>query len=293
MRVTSVRIYPVKSMGGLSVDHAFVEPWGLAGDRRWGVIDEVGEPVTAREAHALLGLQPQWIDDGAIRIVDRAGASIVVKTPLDAERIPVGHSRQGFALPAADEAHRWLSDRLGLQIRLVWQDDPTVRSVAEDRGGLPGEHLSLADAGPLLLASEASMAQLNAWIAEEAGLADPPGIDPTDISDPAPRARGFEPLSIIRFRPNVIIDGEVSFAEDNWSFVRIGEVPFRKTMVCDRCVMTTLDPVTLAGGKEPIRTLARHRRWDGKTWFGLRMVPLEAGALRVGDPVSPSATAAG
>jgi hypothetical protein len=51
--------------------------------------------------------------------------------------------------------------------------------------------------------------------------------------------------------------------------------------------MTTVDPVTLAGGKEPIRTLARYRRWDRKTWFGTRLVPLGTGTIRVGDPVEP------
>jgi uncharacterized protein len=102
-----LRIYPVKSMGGVAVDAAEVEPWGLAGDRRWGVIDE-----------------------------------------------SVSHSRQGHARAATDEVNRWLSDRLATAVRLVWRDDPTVRSIAAKDGGVPGEHLSLADAGPLLPASQ-------------------------------------------------------------------------------------------------------------------------------------------
>ena len=92
-----------------------------------------------------------------------------------------------------------------------------------------------------------------------------------------------------RFRPNVVVAGGEPFAEDAWSSVRIGDVPFRATMVCDRCVMTTIDRDDLRTGKEPIRTLARHRRWDGATWFGIRLtpvLPLAAGAtIRVGDPV--------
>jgi uncharacterized protein YcbX len=58
-------------------------------------------------------------------------------------------------------------------------------------------------------------------------------------------------------------------------------------MVCDRCVMTTIDPITLASGKEPIRTLARHRRWDGKTWFGTRLVPLGTATICVGCDCEP------
>ena len=60
-------------------------------------------------------------------------------------------------------------------------------------------------------------------------------------------------------------------------------------MVCDRCVMTTIDRDSLKTSKEPIRTLARHRKWDGATWFGIRLtpvLPLAAGAsISVGDEV--------
>ena len=98
---------------------------------------------------------------------------------------------------------------------------------------------------------------------------------------------------MLRFRPNVIIDGDpdAPFAEDGWPFVQLGDVRFRVSGTCDRCVMTTIDPVTLARGKEPIRTLAKHRKWDGKTWFGIWLVPdLEgspADVIAVGDEVRP------
>ena len=49
--------------------------------------------------------------------------------------------------------------------------------------------------------------------------------------------------------------------------------------------MTTIDPFTLTKGKEPIRTLARHRGWDGKVWFGVNLIPDGAGTLHVGDSV--------
>ena len=39
-------------------------------------------------------------------------------------------------------------------------------------------------------------------------------------------------------------------------------------------------------GKEPIRTLARHRRHDGAVWFGIRLVPMSTGTIRLGDRVT-------
>jgi uncharacterized protein YcbX len=93
-----------------------------------------------------------------------------------------------------------------------------------------------------------------------------------------------------RFRPSVVVAGAPAWAEDDWKRVRIGPVTFRVAKGCDRCVLTTVDPDTAAKGHEPLFTLARHRRWDGKIWFGINLIPDLPGpgpgaALRPGDPV--------
>ncbi|GAA2036174.1 MOSC domain-containing protein [Agromyces tropicus] len=267
MQVTRLRVYPVKSFAGRDVGSAIVRPWGLEGDRRWGVVDADGSPVTARERNALLSLTAEPLADGGLLLAAPGDAeSLRVDPPVGAPPVPVGHSRQREALPAGDEADDWLSARMRAPLRLVWQPDPLARPVNPEHGGRPGEGLTLADAGPLLLASEASLAQLDAWT-------------PDDVP----------PLDILRFRPNVVVDGDEPFGEDRWTHVRLGGVRFRMTEVCDRCVMTQVDPTTLARGKEPIRTLARHRKWDGATWFGVRLVPELDGAgphrIAVGDAV--------
>lgn len=289
MQVTQLRIYPVKSLGGVDVDSASVEPWGLEGDRRWGLVDETGERVTARQVHALLGLRAEPVDEETIRI--HAGdESILVDTPLGLPPVPVSHPRQGFAPPADEDVSAWISERVGRPLRLVWQEEPRARRMSGAHGGEEGDTLSLADAGPLLLTSQSSLARLEEWVRAESGEPDPEGLDPDDISGADGRAtpgEGTQGVSMLRFRPNVVIDGDVPFAEDDWPTLRIGDVDFRTAETCDRCVMVTIDPETLATGKEPMRTLARHRRWDGKTWFGTRVVPLGEGELRVGDEVTP------
>ena len=125
----------------------------------------------------------------------------------------------------------------------------------------------------MLAACLASLERLNGWIAE-GPLA----------------AQG--PIKMRRFRPNVVIEGGDPFDEDRWRRLRIGAVEFRSPKGSDRCVMTTTDPDTAARGKEPIATLARHRRWDGATWFGMNLVPDTPGAvIRVGDEVEVLETA--
>jgi len=274
VRVTSLTAYPVKSLAGVSLDAAVVEPQGLRGDRRWAVVDPEGAKVTAREQNALLGLRAEPLDDGGVRLVGSGAPPLEVAPPRGAEPVTVRFSGQDHALPAGDEADAWLTARVGRPLRLVWQDDGTHRPIRPDMGGREGDRNSLSDAAPLHVTSEASLRRLDDWMLETALER---GEEPRD------------PLGHDRFRPNVVVSGSEPFAEDGWSAVRIGDVPFRATMVCDRCVMTTIDRDDLRTGKEPIRTLARHRKWDGATWFGIRLtpvLPLAAGAtVRVGDEV--------
>ena len=274
MRVTALTLYPVKSLEGVALEASSLDARGLRGDRRWGLVNASGTKVTAREVKALLGLTAEPAEEtrleGAIRLSDRTGGSIVVAVPREATPIAVDHSGQGTARPAGPEVHAWISERVGTGLQLVWQDDASLRPVRRDRGGQDGDTNSLSDAAPILLTTGSSLRRLNGWLAEA----------------------GAEPIDHGRFRPNVVVDGEEPFAEDGWDKVRIGDVAFHQTMVCDRCVMTTIDRQTLRTTKEPIRTLSRHRKWDGATWFGIRLapdLPLAADArLRVGDEVRAS-----
>ena len=273
LQVTGVRVYPVKSMEGNYVDSARMEPWGLAGDRRWALVNGDGSNLTARRVNGLLGLRAELLGDTGIRIVDRSGSSIDVDKPRGGATIHVGFDGLDRATPAASAADGWLSERAGAEVRLVWQEDATARPIAPEDGGMPGDVVSLADAAPLLLVTRSSMQQLNEWVAEN------------------PENAGMTaPLDIVRFRPNVIIDGDVPFREDAWARMTIGGTEFRRTEMCDRCSIPTIDPLTLERGKEPTRTLAKHRMWDQKTWFGIRIAPVNFDATKtnvisVGDAV--------
>jgi hypothetical protein len=269
--LASIRLYPVKSLTGVDVHEAEVEPWGLRHDRRWLLLEPDGAVLTAREDHGLLGITATPMSDGAIVLADRAAAELRVDPPLDGEPLPTLLSRLASVRSAGREADEWLSHRLGRTVRLGWLDDPRRRTVSAAHGGDPGDHLNLADAGPLLLTTEPSLRQLNAWAAQVAG----------DRGEPP------APLVMTRFRPSVVVDGDSEpFAEDGWGQVQIGSIRFRFAEQCDRCVLTTIDPHTLVGGKEPLRTLSLHRRRDDKTWFGIRLVPLTTGTIRVGDRVA-------
>lgn len=267
-RLGSVHRYPVKSARGERLDEASVEPWGLAGDRRWMVVDPDGLALTAREVHPLLLLHPE-ITAAGLRVRAAGAAPLDVAVPDPGRQVPVRLWRSELTAAHAVQADAWLDEVLGRPARLVHLDDPTRRPVSAEYAA-PDDRVSFADGYPLLVTTTASLAALNDVVLE--------------------RSEGaHEPLPMTRFRPNVVVDGVPAWAEDDWRRVRIGGVDFRAVKGCARCVITTLDPGSAEGGKEPIASLARIRRWDGATWFGTNLVPdLPDGrpvTIREGDAV--------
>jgi len=276
--VVGLNVHPVKSCAIRPIERAVVERAGFAGDRRWMVVDADGKLVSAREEHRLFSIVPDTAETSStvgpgLRLRAPGHADLLLPdSPGEGEEIAVRLHRHdltgAFVSPEADA---WISSvvqRHGL--RLVRCVDPKRRALNPDFSA-PGDHTAYADGYPVTLASRASLAQLNEWIAQGAV------------------ERGEEPptaLPIERFRPNVVIDGTLeAFAEDTWTRVRLGNVPFRVAKPVDRCVMTTIDLADLESGKEPIRTLARHRRWDGATWFAIHLIPDGTGQVHVGDEV--------
>ncbi len=269
MELGSIYFYPVKSTSGHEVGEAEVQPWGLAGDRRYLVVDERGRPMSAREHPIMLACVAE--PDGDTITLTGPHAAALRVTPTSRRFTADVWGTPVEVTDCGDDAAAWMSALIGRTGRLAWLDDPTRRPV-NPAYGLPQDRVSLADGYPLLLTSTASLAQLDTWVARTAD----------ELGEPPPA-----PLSMRRFRPSVVVDGaDAPFAEDAWQRLRIGEVDFRVAKLCDRCVLTTVDPETTAKGKEPIRTLARHRRWDGKTWFGVNLIPDGTGRIAKGDLVT-------
>jgi uncharacterized protein YcbX len=238
------------------------------------LVDDSGEAVTVREKPRMLlvhpSIDPSIGPDGGLRVSATELpdlADLEVPVPVDAARTPVTLFR-GTAFEASlahDEAHEWFSKVLGEPVRLVYADEPTRRSAG--RSAPPGTPMAFADGYPLLLATEESLAELNAQIAA------------------GPRAAEGD-LAMVRFRPNLVVAGGGAYAEDGWARFRVGEATFLGVKGCARCAIPTTDELTAVRYKEPTATLARHRRWDGAVWFGMNLVPEAPGAtLRVGDEV--------
>ncbi|MFJ7998276.1 MOSC domain-containing protein [Streptomyces sp. NPDC096310] len=271
--VHALGVHPVKSMAGGTPGSAVVEPWGLAADRRWALVDRTGKVVTQRQRPGLALVRAEPLPGGGIRlrrpgagpvdieVPEPGGADLVVADIFGTkvESVPAG--------PAAREVDRRLSAYLGEEVRLVHLDDPATRRPIDPLFARPGETVSFADGFPLLVTTTASLDALNALIAH--------GDHPDE-----------GPLPMDRFRPNLVVAGTDAWAEDGWRRLAVGEVTFRVAKPCGRCVITTTDQRTAERGREPLRTLGRHRRIEGKLVFGQNLIPESTGTVRVGDPVT-------
>ncbi|MFF4908299.1 MOSC domain-containing protein [Streptomyces sp. NPDC001260] len=268
-RLRSIHVHPVKAFRGLAPREAVVEPWGLAGDRRWALIDDGGKVVTQRQQPRLALAVAELLPGGGLRLSAPGMDPLTVPVPRPQGTVTVeifGDKVEGV-LAEQPAAHAWCSEYLGAASRLVHMDDPAVRRPVEPEFALPGETVTFADGYPLLLTTDASLDALNSLIAQGPHQAE-------------------GPLPMNRFRPNLVVSGTAAWAEDEWSRVAVGEVTFRVAKMCGRCLVTTTDQFTAARGKEPLHTLGRHRRIDGKLVFGQNLVPLERGTIRIGDPVT-------
>ncbi|WP_299052086.1 MOSC N-terminal beta barrel domain-containing protein [uncultured Nocardioides sp.] len=274
--VSSLHRYPVKSAGGQDLGEARVEPWGLAGDHRWMVATATGLMVSARECPTLLGVGVDLASDGSVtlRAPGRGPFTVAVPDPAPAEdQRPVdlwGTATSGTDAGAAASA--WLGDLLDAapgELLLLHLDDPARRPVDPRYAGTD-DRVNFADGFPLHLTTDRSLTALNHLI------------------DDGPRA-DEGPLPMSRFRPNLVVAGAEAWEEDTWRRIRVGTgddaVEFRMPKGCARCVMTATDPASGELGREPLATLVRHRRWDGKSWFGMNLIPDGTGTVRLGDPV--------
>jgi uncharacterized protein len=91
-------------------------------------------------------------------------------------------------------------------------------------------------------------------------------------------------LTALRFRPNLLVDAPgPDFPEDTWvgRILRIGGLRMRVDQRDQRCVMVTIDPVTLCRNQAVLRAIARER--DAR--FGVYGTTVEPGRVTVGDPV--------
>lgn len=255
-------IYPIKSLGGIRLDSWVVEEKGFRYDRRWMLVDENGQFISQRKHPSLVFLKVE-LGENSLQVFDSKNSQNQIEIPLEevgSDKLSVTvWDDEMTARSISSEADIWFSDYLGFPVRLVKMPESTKRKV-DPRYAVNSESVSFADGMPYLLISQASLDDLNSKL--------------------------DEPISMNRFRPNLVFSGMTPYQEDQFVKMTVGEVEFQGIKLCARCVMTTINQESGEKGKEPLKTLATYRQQGHKILFGQNVVALNLGEVRVGDKVT-------
>lgn len=274
LHISNLYRYPVKSMGAVVLPQAKIDRFGIEKDRRWMLIDNNSKFLTQRNIAkmALLGVTEHQSDEGDWGLTIQTAHNIVLPKQCEPTLsfVVSKHFAMNEALSvevwgdvcegkvADDFINQWLSEVLGVPCRLVFMEDTYYRDV-DKKYARNNETVSFADGFPLLLTTEPSLAAFNQHL--------------------------DAPIEMLRFRPNMVINGNQAFAEDGWRRLKVGDIEFCVVKPCSRCAIPTIN--RLSAKKEPavFKALKLHRSIGKDVYFGQNLLAMSAGVISVGDKV--------
>ena len=268
-KISRLFLYPIKGCRGVALHSADLAETGLEvngiGDREWVVVDGDNQFLSQRELPrmALIGTQ---LISSALRLT--APGMLTLDVPFASEGDVIRVQVWNDAIDAVTQGElvdQWFSDFLGMRARLM-RFDPLARRVSNRKytGALEAPY-KFADAFALLIATEASLAELNNRL----------------------KSGGHTEVDIDRFRPNIVLSEVEAFDEDHATELHINGARLAIVKACVRCTVPSVDPARGEQGSEPGATLAAFRTdpQAGGMTFGVNAaVERGAGArLRVGE----------
>ncbi len=262
LQISQLYIYPIKSLGGISVQQAAVTDRGLEYDRRWMLVDDKGVFLTQRILPAMALLQVEMAGP-ALKVYPKNDKGNSILIPLEAEsgdemEVIVWDDTCSSLLVSKD-ADKWFSEMLGLSCHLVYMPDSSLRLV--DKGyAHNGEVTSFSDGFPTLIIGQASLDDLNQRLSMQ--------------------------IPIDRFRPNIVFKGGRPFEEDEMHSFTINGIQFAGVKPCARCVITTINQSTGEKGKEPLQALSGYRQVNNKVLFGMNLLHEGEDIIHVGDVIT-------
>ncbi len=259
--VSALYIYPVKSLGGFSVPEAVMTTTGFQHDRRWMLVDKNGIFMTQRQHPAMALLQTAITPDGLYifhkHFPEKNTTIPFLSAPACNKQVKVwGDICDAWCYD--DTINSWFCETLKTACELVYMPEGINRLV-DTAYAKNNEITSFSDGYPLLIIGQSSLDELNSKLAE--------------------------PVSIDRFRPNIVFTPGTPHIEDHWNHFTINAINFFGVKTCGRCVVTTIDQQTSIAGKEPLRTLATYRTFDNKIKFGMNLLHKGEGMIKFGQEI--------
>jgi len=257
IEVSELYIHPLKSAASVSVKKAALDNLGFEYDRRWMLVDPDGNFLSQRQLPEMCLIQAHA--DADVLSVSVPGQNVIkVATKSDQVRQVVVWGDSCRAFDAGELAASYLSDFLKTSCRLVSFPADEKRQVDLIYAN-PGDLTGFSDGFPLLIISQASLDDLN--------------------------RRLDKPVSMTRFRPNIVVSGCEAYAEDSWKRIIVGGIEMQVVKPCSRCSIPSVDPKTAVRSLEPVKTLRAYRMKDSKIYFGQNVIANSTGVLEIGMSV--------
>jgi uncharacterized protein len=267
--IAALHVYPIKSCASIALNEALLIETGIEFDRAWMLADPAGAFVTQRELPRMALVQPSL---KTFEMVLRAPGMLALHVALDRVEAPVRATvwnDEVAAYDMGDLCAQWFSDFLGRPLRMV-RFDPEHKRLSDRRWtGVIAAENGFADGFPLLVTSVAGLSELNRRL----------------------EANGDAPVTMARFRPNLVLDGLDAHGEDALDEIVFatedGPIKLKLVKPCARCPIPDVDPATAETGHAVRDALMQYRadaRLDGQITFGMNAVIVEGieRVLRVG-----------
>lgn len=260
--VSQLTVYPVKSLRGISLKSLELTKIGPSRDRQWMVIDKNGKFLTQRVLPHMCLIKTAFEQNTLV--LTHIGNS--KQNLLSTIEVPQGGANnikvsvwrdEVIAQDCGDTVSDWLTTALNTECRMVFLPEGLQRNAPDS---IDPCKLNFADAYPLLLTSESSLANFNSHLATHIGMN--------------------------RFRPNIVITGSTPYAEDTWQEVYAGSTRLKISSPCTRCAVPAIDPDTAHKQPEILVALNQHRRFGTETRFGQNAVYSTAGTVTLGDEIT-------
>jgi len=258
--LSEIFIYPIKSLGGISVDSALAEERGLKYDRRYLLVDENNIFITQRDLPQLALLKLSFTDNGFKVLSIKDGSASALPFQSNSKEIVSVTIWDDVcsAVRVSKDLDNWFSEAINKKCSLVYMPEDEKRIVEEKY--IDEEHIvSFADAYPYLIIGQSSLDDLN--------------------------ERLDSPIPMNRFRPNFVFAGGKPYEEDNWKDFKIGDLKFKAVKPCARCIITTTNQESAERGVEPLKIFSEYRKVNNKVMFGMNLVCNQNGTVSVNQKI--------
>jgi uncharacterized protein YcbX len=267
--VSKIIIYPIKSLNGVSIPFAEVSSTGFKNDRKFMLMSYVEKKmITLREYPSLYNIKVSMLNKDVLQLENEGKNQL----PLTVYLNPPYQESPIYKVNVWDDVidvqsidkrvDDWFSEALGIRCMLVRMIPEFFRQV-DLKYAKKGQGVLFADGFPYLICTTSSLAFLNKHLDKK--------------------------VSMLHFRPNIVIENSEINEEKSWKSLEINSSVFDSFKPCARCQVISIEPETMLINEQILPFMAKNYIENKKIIFGLNAclkLKSDKELIQVGDVVT-------